>query len=205
MAKLTITTFVTLDGVMQAPGGATEDTSGGFRHGGWVIPHFDDTLGAFMADVFTRADAFLLGRVTYQIFATHWPKVTDAEDPIAGPLQRLPKHVASRTLERAEWTPSTIVRDVAREVPGLRDRYPGELQVHGSAGLIQTLVRERLYDELNVITFPVIVGGGKRLFEAGATPSGLALVSSKTTDRGVVIATYRRAGEVVTADAPPPA
>jgi dihydrofolate reductase len=204
MGKLTITTFVTLDGVMQAPGGATEDTSGGFQLGGWVMPHWDETLDAFITDVFTRVDAFLLGRRTYEIFASYWPKATDPKDPVAGALNRLPKHVASRTLERADWGPSTIVRDVAREVPALKDKYKGELQVHGSANLIQTLVRERLYDELNVITFPLIVGGGKRLLEAGATPSGLELVSSKTSARGVVIATYRRSGDVVTAEAPPP-
>jgi dihydrofolate reductase len=195
MAKLTITTFVTLDGVMQGPGGPTEDTSGGFTSGGWLVPHFDDECGAFMADVFTRVDAFLLGRGTYQIFASYWPKVTDAANPVAVALNKLPKHVASRTLEKAEWENSKIVRNVAREVSELKGRYDRELQVHGSHGLCQTLIGEGLFDELNLLVFPVVVGRGKRLLEPGLTPTGLKLSSSRVTKSGVVIATYQRTGK----------
>lgn len=140
MSKLTITSFLTLDGVMQAPGGPDEDTSGGFRHGGWLVPYADADMGAFMVEVFARADAFLLGRGTYQIFAGHWPRVTDPADPVAGALNRLPKHVASKTLETAEWNSTTLVRDVGREIASLKARYPRELQVHGSHGLCQTLI-----------------------------------------------------------------
>jgi dihydrofolate reductase len=204
MAKLTITTFVTLDGVMQGPGGPTEDTSGGFTRGGWLVPHFDAETGAFICEVFSRADAFLLGRGTFQIFASHWPKVTDANDPVAGPLNRLPKHVASRTLETADWAHSAFVRDVAREVPELKTRYARELQVHGSHGLCQTLIREGLFDELNLFTFPVVVGSGKRLFETGTTPTGLELTGSRTTSKGIVIATYRRTGAPTFGTVPPP-
>jgi dihydrofolate reductase len=203
MAKLTITTFITLDGVMQGPGGPTEDTSGGFKNGGWLVPHFDAETGAFMVETFSRADAFLLGRGTFQIFASHWPKVSDPNDPIAGPLNKLTKHVASRSLETSDWAGTAFVRDVAREVPALKSRYQRELQVHGSHGLIQTLVNEGLFDELNVLTFPVVVGGGKRLFENGTTPTGLALASSRTTSNGIVIATYKRTGAPTFGTVPP--
>jgi dihydrofolate reductase len=198
---LTATTFVSLDGVMQAPGGPTEDRSGGFEHGGWVIPHFDERLGGFMVEVFARAGAFLLGRATWQIFADHWPRVTDPADPIAGPLNRLPKYVASRTLQRAGWAGSAIVRDAAREVARLKAEAPGELQVHGSPGLLQSLLREALVDELNLITFPVVLGAGKRLFEGGAAPSAFELTGSRTTAKGVVVSTYRRAGKPIYGDA----
>jgi dihydrofolate reductase len=201
MGKLTATSFVSLDGVMQAPGGPSEDRSGGFAHGGWVIPLFDDALGGFMVEVFGRAGAFLLGRGTWQIFASHWRRVTDPADPIAGPLNRLPKFVASRTLQRADWAGSTIVRDVAGELERLKGTTPGELQVHGSPGLLQSLLREGLVDELDLITFPVVLGGGKRLFEGGAAPAAFELAGVRTTAKGVVAATYRRAGKPVYGDA----
>lgn len=194
MAKLTMTTFLTLDGVMQAPGGPKEDPSGGFEHGGWLVPHADPEMGSFMNEVFERAQGFLLGRTTYQVFAAHWPRVTDPENPIARLLNRLPKHVASNTLERVTWENSSLVRNVRREVAELKQRYSGELQVHGSAGLAQTLLRERLVDELNLLVFPVVLGHGKRLFEAGSAPTAWALQSSRTTSSGVQIATYALAG-----------
>jgi dihydrofolate reductase len=195
MAKLTVTTFVTLDGVMQAPGGPQEDTSGGFVHGGWLVPHVDEEFGAFMAEVFRRPRAFLLGRTTYQIFAAHWPRVTDpASEPISVPLNTLPKYVASRTLERADWNPSTVLRDVVPDVTRLKQQLDGELQVHGSAGLIQTLVQHDLVDELNVLTFPIALGSGKRLFGSGTVPTALQLGGMRKTGRGVVIATYQRVG-----------
>jgi dihydrofolate reductase len=133
MSKLVATTFVTLDGVMQAPGGPDEDTSGGFQHGGWLVPHFDADTGAFMDEVFERAGSFLLGRKTYEIFVGHWPHVTDEDDPIASRLNSLPKHVASRSLENAEWQHSTVIRDVPAEVAALKEKPGGELQVTGVA------------------------------------------------------------------------
>lgn len=194
MSKLTLTTFLTLDGVMQAPGGPPEDTSDGFKHGGWLVPHFDPELGKFMSAVMERAAAFLLGRGTYQIFAGHWPRVTDPQDPIATRLNQLPKHVASKTLDRVEWHNSTLVRDVVPEVTALKSRYTGELQVHGSAGLAQTLLEHDLVDEYNLLVFPILLGTGKRLFGSGTVPTALELQSSRTTDKGVVVSTYRRAG-----------
>jgi len=194
MSKLTLTTFLTLDGVMQAPGGPPEDTSGGFNHGGWLPPYFAPELGAFVVDVFERADAFLLGRGTYQIFAGHWPRVTDPNDPIASRLNRLPKHVASRTLEKFDWNNSSLVRNVVGEVADLKRRYDRELQVHGSAGLAQTLLEHDLVDELNLLVFPIVLGTGKRLFGNGTVPSALELQGSRTSSTGVIMATYRHSG-----------
>ncbi len=195
MAKLTMTTFVSLDGVMQAPGGPTEDPSGGFPHGGWLVPYADADMGAFMSSVFDRADAFLLGRGTYEIFAAHWPRVTDPSDPIASRLNGLPKHVASKTLENATWNNSSLVRDPIRDAALLRDRYPRELQVHGSAGLAQALVAHGLVDTLHLLVYPLVLGTGKRLFGSGGAPTAFSLTASKTTSKGVVIATYERAGK----------
>jgi dihydrofolate reductase len=199
MARLTITSFVTLDGVMQAPGGPHEDPSGGFTHGGWFHPYFEEReLGGFITGVFRRATAFLLGRGTYQIFAAHWPRVPDAGDPVAGKLNALPKYVASRTLERADWKGSTLVRDVPREVARLKAELDGELQVHGSPGLIQTLLQAELADELNVILCPITLGGGKRLFGSGTAPAAFELAAATATSTGAVIATYRRKGRPAT-------
>ncbi|HEY1533499.1 MAG TPA: dihydrofolate reductase family protein [Polyangiaceae bacterium] len=194
MSKLTLTTFLTLDGVMQAPGGPPEDTSGGFSHGGWLVPYFDAEMAKFMSEVFERVDAFLLGRGTYEIFAGHWPRVTDPQDPIASRLNRLPKHVVSKTLDRVEWHNSWLVRDVVGEVAELKRRYRGELQVHGSAGLAQTLIEHDLVDEYNLLFFPIVLGSGKRLFGNGAVPAALELQGSRTTNTGVIMASYRRAG-----------
>jgi dihydrofolate reductase len=198
MGELTLTTFLSLDGVMQAPGGPNEDPSGGFAYGGWVFPYADADSGATIDEIFSKADAFLLGRVTYDIFAAYWPKVTDPADPIAGKLNSLPKFVASRTRSTFDWNGSTHVRDVVAEVPGLKQRFSRELQVHGSGGLAQTLIRHDLIDEYRLLTFPVIIGTGKRLFGSGAMPASLALVSSCATRAGVLINVYRRAGALKT-------
>jgi dihydrofolate reductase len=195
MGKLVVTTFVTLDGVMQAPGGPDEDRSGGFERGGWLVPLFDGDTGAFMDEVFGRAASFLLGRKTYDIFITHWPHVTDEDDPIASRLNSLPKYVASRSLENADWQNSTVIRDVPVEVAALKEEPGGELQVHGSGDLIQTLIEQDLVDAYNVLTFPVVLGTGKRLFPEGVTPGALRLTQSRTTGTGVVISTYERAGK----------
>jgi dihydrofolate reductase len=194
MSKLTITTFVTLDGVMQAPGGPKEDPSGSFVHGGWIVPYADAAMGRFMTEVFAKAGAFLLGRKTYDIFAAHWPRVTDPADPIASALNKLPKYVASKTLDRAEWNDTTVIRDVVSEVSKLKQRYAHELQVHGSCGLAQTLIENDLIDEYNLLYFPVVLGSGKRLFGSGAVPTAFKLAATLTTGTGVVISTYQRAG-----------
>ena len=200
--KLTVTTFQTVDGVMQAPGGAEEDRSGGFDQGGWVAPHFDTETGAFMNSVFERTEAFLLGRRTYEIFAAHWPENADPDDPIANGLNTLRKHVASTTLTTVEWENSSLIEgDVVKAVTELKARDGGELQVHGSANLIQTLNGHGLVDEYNLLTFPVIVGAGKRLFERGATPVGLESVSHIKTPSGVSIDVWRTAGDPRRAEA----
>jgi dihydrofolate reductase len=193
--KLTVTSFVTLDGVYQAPGGPNEDRDGGFRHGGWVVPYFDDDMFGFINDVFTRADAFILGRRTYEIFASHWPRVTDENDPVAFALNRLPKYVASRTLKHADWRGTTITRDIVKEAAELKRRHAREVQVHGSGELIQTLLTNELVDELNLLLFPVVLGTGKRLFGSGAVPAAFAPAGTRTTSTGVVITTYRLKGK----------
>ncbi|MGH9661805.1 MAG: dihydrofolate reductase family protein [Bryobacteraceae bacterium] len=198
MAELTLTTFLTLDGVMQAPGGPTEDPSGGFPHGGWLVPHFDADAGTTINEIFAKADAFLLGRTTYDLFAAYWPKVTDPGDPVAVKLNSLPKFVASRTRTTFSWIGSSPIRDVVREVPDLKQRFAGEVQVHGSCGLAQTLIENDLFDEYRLLTFPVILGTGKRLFGPGAVPASVTLVRSNTTSTGVVVSVYRRAGSLRT-------
>jgi dihydrofolate reductase len=194
--RLTLTMFVTLDGVVQAPGAPEEDPSGGFEYGGWLVPYADDDMAQAMAGFFTEADAFLLGRRTYEIFAAFWPKVTDPDDPIAGPLNRLPKYVASRTLEDVSWEGSELLKgDVAAEVAELKRKPGRELQVHGSGGLAQTLIQHDLVDEYRLLTYPVVLGKGKRLFAEGAKPAALNLVDHKTTSTGVSIDVYTPAGE----------
>jgi len=195
MANLTMTAFVTLDGVMQGPGGPQEDASGGFTHGGWLVPYFDQAFGEFMTGIFERPVAFLLGRGTWQIFAGHWPRVTDPNDVVARKLNGLPKYVASRTLAKVEWAGSRLVRDVPGEVVALkRTLGDGELQVHGSPGLAQTLLEHGLVDELNLVTLPVVLGSGKKLFGGGAAATAFELVGSRVSSTGVLLASYRRTG-----------
>jgi len=194
--RLTLTMFQTMDGVVQAPGGPDEDPSDGFDHGGWVVPYADDDMLETMAGVFTRADAFLLGRRTYEIFAAYWPKVTDPGDPIAGPLNRLPKYVASRTLDDVSWEGTTLLRgDVATQVAELKAAPGRELQLHGSGNLAQTLMKHDLVDEYRLLTYPVVLGKGKRMFSDGAKPAALDLIDRKTTGAGVSIDVFTPAGE----------
>jgi len=198
MRKLVVQTFVTLDGVMQAPGGAGEDPSGGFSYEGWLVPFFDDAMGEQVSEWFVGAEDFLLGRGTYDIFYASWPKML-SDDPVSQGLNFKPKHVASRTLTSVEWETADLLGD---DVPGairaLKEKDGGELQVHGSAGLIQTLLAEDLIDELRLIVFPVALGQGKRLFGEGTIPRSWRLISSKTTPSGAVMAAYERAGDVET-------
>ncbi len=198
MAELTLTTFLTLDGVMQAPGGPAEDPSGNFPHGGWLVPHADADMGKTMVEIFSHADAFLLGRTTYDIFAAHWPRVTSPDDPIATKLNSLPKYVASRTRTTFSWNKTEHVRDVVKAVADLTQRFSREVQVHGSCGLAQTLIENDLIDEYRMLTFPVVLGTGKRLFGAGAVPAALTLARSGTTSKGVIVSVYRRAGSLKT-------
>ena len=200
-----MTAFVSLDGVMQGPGAPHEDTAAGFTHGGWVVPYIDEAFGQFMTEVFDRPTAFLLGRGTWQIFADHWPKVTDPDDQVASKLNGLPKYVASRTLQEAGWSGSTIVRDVPGEVARLKATLVGELQVHGSPGLAQTLLRHGLVDELNLLVFPVLLGAGKRLFEPGADPTAFEVATSRLSSSGVVLSSYRRTGKPAYGAVPGPA
>ncbi|MFD4182881.1 dihydrofolate reductase family protein [Rhodococcus sp. NPDC058514] len=194
--KLTVTTFVTLDGVYQAPGGPQEDPSGGFIHGGWSVPFGDEDFGRFMTEVFDEADAFLLGRKTYEIFASYWPQHNDPADPIATRLNELPKHVVTSTLAAAEWQNTRLITgDPGREVAALKEQDGRELQVHGSGALVQWLLREGLIDTLHLLSFPVLLGTGKRLFPTDALPTAYALTQSRVTSTGVVISLYERAGE----------
>jgi dihydrofolate reductase len=193
--RLTLHTFLTLDGVMQAPGARDEDRDGGFDHGGWSFPYSDDDFGAAMAGWFTRADAFLLGRRTYEIFRGYWPRVTDPGDPIASRLNMLPKYVASTTLDSVDWHNASLLGgDLAAEVVKLKERPGNELQVHGSGGLAQTLIDHDLVDEYRLLVFPVRLGTGKKLFRDGAPAAALRLTGSSTTSTGVVITTYEPAG-----------
>lgn len=198
MAELTMTTFLSLDGVMQAPGGPQEDVSGDFPYGGWLVPHADTDMGKIIDEIFSKAEAFLLGRTTYDIFAAYWPRITDPADPVAAKLNALPKFVASRTRSSFAWNNTTLVRDVVNEVGGLKQRFSREVQVHGSCGLAQTLIENDLVDEYRLLTFPVILGAGKRLFGSGAVPRTLKLVSTSTTGTGAAFSVYRPAGGLKT-------
>ena len=195
--RLTLQSFLTLDGVMQAPGGPDEDPDGGFDHGGWTFPYADEVSGAAIAGSFSDAGGFLLGRKTYEIFAGYWPKVTDPDNPIAGPLNRLPKYVASRTLSSVDWSGSVLLGgDVVAEIGALKEQPGGELQVHGSGNLVQTLIDEDLIDEYRLLWFPVHLGKGKRLFGDGRIPGALRLTGVQETSTGVIMTTYEPDGPV---------
>ncbi len=197
MRKLVVSTFLTLDGVMQAPGGPEEDAGGGFAHGGWSVNYWDEKMGQVMGDGMSVPFDLVLGRKTYDIFAAHWPRATD--DPGAKPLNDATKYVASRSRPSLEWSNSVLIEGEAAEgVAALKEGDGPGLQVHGSGNLIQTLLRHNLVDEFRLWVFPVVIGSGKRLFSEGAVPSGLKLVDSKVSSTGVVIGTYEPAGEIVT-------
>lgn len=191
MRKLVVGTFVTLDGVMQAPGGPNEDREGGFPHGGWLVPYFDEQFGASMAEWTQRAGALLLGRKTYEMFAASWPNSSDPAEP----LNLRPKFVASRTLAKVDWNNSTLIKgDVVAAVAELKAQDGGEIQVHGSGNLVQTLLRHDLVDTLRIWQFPVVLGTGKRLFGEGALPRGFRLVDTQWNTTGAVLHVYELAG-----------
>ena len=197
MRTLVVGTFLTLDGVYQAPGGPNEDREGGFQHGGWLVPYLDETFGEIMTEWTKRADAFLLGRKTYEIFADSWPKSTDPADEIATALNTRPKFVASRTLDKVEWNNSILLKgDVAEEVAKLKAQDGGEIQVHGSGDLLQTLFKRDLIDTLRLWQFPVVLGAGKRLFGEGTIPRSFRLVDTQLNTTGAVLHVYERVGEL---------
>jgi dihydrofolate reductase len=197
MRKLIVSTFLTLDGVMQAPGGPEEDDSGAFAHGGWSVNYWDDKMGEVMGTAMSAPFDLVLGRRTYDIFAAHWPHATEEEG--AKPLNDATKHVASRSRPALEWSNSVLIEgDAAEGVAALKQEDGPELQVHGSGDLIQTLLRHGLVDEYRLWVFPLVIGSGKRLFADGTIPGGLKLVDSTVSTTGVVIGTYEPAGEVVT-------
>ncbi|MEJ2560581.1 MAG: dihydrofolate reductase family protein [Anaerolineae bacterium] len=194
MRKLVTSTFVTLDGIMQAPGGPGEDDSGGFNRGGWSVNYWDDIVDQAMDKVFAKRPELLLGRKTYEIFAAYWP---NADEPGADDLNNAKKYVVSRTLDKVDWNNSTLIKgDVVKEITRLKELDAPELQVHGSSNLIQTLLKHDLIDEMHLVIFPVVIGKGKRFFGEGTHPSSFKLVNSKTSSTGVIIATYERSGEL---------
>jgi dihydrofolate reductase len=201
--KLTTITHVSVDGVMQGLGGADEDRRGGFERGGWALPLLDDEGGTFVNQVFQRADAFLLGRRTYEIWAPYWGAVADPGNPIAAALNSRPKYVASTTLTDPRWADTTLLSgDVAAAVVELKAKPGGELQVHGSGNLVRWLFENQLVDEITLLTYPVVIGQGTRLFPATGPDTALELIDLQSTPRGVSIQVYRPTGhpQYATAD-----
>ncbi len=190
MPTLVVNAFVTLDGVMQAPGGPDEDRDNGFAHGGWQAPYADDAMGRLVTEGIADAEGFLLGRKTYDIFASYWPKVTDPNNPIATALNSRPKYVVSRSLQRVAWNNSSLIKgDVVAEIRKLRQQPGRTVHTWGSTELLQTLLKNDLIDEFRLFIFPVVLGSGKRLFGSGAVPVALKQVDSVTSGKG---ATYHR-------------
>ncbi len=195
MRKIIVLSFITLDGVMQGPGGPTEDTSGNFTYGGWTVPYFDEFLGQLMNEQMSKPFDLLLGRKTFEIFASYWPQ---HQEEGAG-INKTTKYVASNTLTKHEWSKSVFLKgNVVDEIKKLKQQNGPNLQVHGSGNLIQTLLEHDLVDEFWLKIFPVTLGIGKRLFDKGTIPASFALVDSKASPSGVIIANFKRAGEVKT-------
>ena len=195
MRKIIVTEFVTLDGVVQAPGGPTEDTSGGFKYGGWTVPYFDDFSGKVMRDQMKQPFDLLLGRRTFEIFASYWPQHEDQWPGINDAV----KYVVSNTMDKHEWKNSILIKgDVVKEIKKLKTQDGPDLKVWGSGNLVQTLLKNDLVDELWLKIFPITLGLGKRLFADGTIPVAFKLTDSKVSPSGVIIANYERAGEVKT-------
>jgi len=197
MRKLIVSTFLTLDGVMQAPGGPGEDEEGGFAHGGWSVNYWDEQMGDVMGASMSNPFDLVLGRKTYDIFAAYWPHATEEDG--AKPLNDATKYVASRSRPTLEWSNSVLIEpDVVEGIAALKEQDGPELQVHGSGDLIQTLMRHNLIDQYRLWVFPLVIGSGKRLFSDGTIPLGLTLVDSHVSTTGVMIGTYEPAGEIIT-------
>ena len=196
MRKLIVGTFLSLDGVMQAPGGPEEDDSDGFTLGGWSVNYWDDKMAQVMGESMSSRFDLLLGRKTYDIFAAYWPNAP--EEAGGKPLNDATKYVVSRGHPTLEWKESVLIEgDAAEGIAALKSEDGPELQVHGSGNLIQTLMRHNLVDEYRLWVFPLVIGSGKRLFSDGTVPSGLKLVKGLTSSTGVLIGTYQPAGDIV--------
>lgn len=193
MRKIVVLEFITLDGVMQAPGGPKEDTSGGFKYGGWTVPYFDKVSGQEMDKQMKGKYDLLLGRKTYDIFAGYWPQHTDGWPQV----NRITKYVVSKTLKKPTWENTVVVKDI-KQLKKLKNSSGPDLQVYGSSNLIQTLMEYDLVDEFWLKIFPITLGAGKRLFDKGTIPASFTLVYSKISPSGVIFASYKRAGEVKT-------
>lgn len=199
MRKVIAGAFVSLDGVMQAPGGPEEDPTGGFKYGGWTVPYFDEAVGAQMGEFFSKPYDLLLGRKTYEIFAAHWPYAEGGpDDEIAKQFNRITKYVATSSTAPLTWAHSVAIHDPARDVARLRKEEGPDLMIQGSSKLIQTLLKHSLIDQFNLLVFPVLLGPGKRLFGEGTQAVELKLVSSKTSPSGVTMNSYTPAGPVRT-------
>ena len=194
MGEIVAHEFVTLDGVMQAPGAPDEDREGGFVHGGWQAPYLDEEQGRLMSEHYAGIDALLLGRKTYEIFAGYWPHAP-ADNPFTAVMNHTPKYVASHTLENADWNNSTLLEgDFAASVARLKEQHD-QIQVVGSSGLLQSLLRHDLVDKMNLWIYPVLFGSGKRLFADGTVPAALRVVNSRVFDNGTVLLTFAWAGK----------
>jgi dihydrofolate reductase len=198
LRKIVVLSFVTLDGVMQAPGGPEEDKAGSFKWGGWSVGYWDDFLDKIMGEQMAKSFDLLLGRKTYDIFAAYWPKM-GSDNPAAAGLNKAKKFVVSTTLKEPEWANTTVLKNnVVSEIKKLKEQDGPEIQVHGSGNLIQTLLKHDLVDEFRLKIYPVTLGKGKRLFAEGTIPAGFQLVESNTSPKGVIVASYLRSGEVKT-------
>lgn len=195
MRKIVVSTFLSLDGVMQAPGGPGEDPEDRFDQEGWSVNYWDDRMGQLMSEFMGAPFDLLLGRKTYEIFAAHWPHASEEQG--AGPLNHATKYVVSTTLASADWSPAVLIdRDVVERIARLKREDGPDLQVHGSSRLVQTLIAHDLIDRYHLLIFPLLLGRGKRLFGDGVVPAGLRLVDSTTSTTGVIVATYERAGGI---------
>jgi dihydrofolate reductase len=194
MGRLVVGTMTSLDGVVQGPGGPDEDRDGGFDLGGWVFPHVDESVARVIDPPYLGASGFVLGRRSYDLLAAHWPLVTDPDDALAAKLNAAPKYLVSRTRSTGDWSPTTVVPDLAALADAV-SATDGYLQVIGSAALVRSLLAEGMVDEILLWTFPVLLGAGKRVFADGARPAGMELADVVTTPNGVVVSRYRVAGE----------